>query len=363
MLFIACGKKQTESVVAPWGDVIEEADVSEEFDLTQIQHHGEMIMLTVTGPDSYYDYHGRALGTHYMLCQRLAEHLGVSLRVEVCRDTADIHRKIMNGDGDIAIEADTVGVKWIVSDEKPLLNDTIRKWYQPSMLAEVKKEEDFLLSTKSVTRRVFAPMLNSKSGVISHYDAYFKSYSQTIRWDWRLMAAQCYQESTFDPHARSWAGACGLMQIMPSTAEHLGLPASKLFEPESNIAAAAKYIRELDVLLNDIRERSERIDFVLACYNGGYHHIRDAMKLTEKYGGNPHRWSDVSRYVLLLTQAKYYNDPVVKYGYMRGSETVDYVRKINQRWMGYRGVKSSHAGFSGMSPRKATHQRKKKYQI
>ena len=84
-------------------------------------------------------------------------------------------------------------------------------------MAEVKKEEDFLLSTRSVVRHVYAPMLNKKGGVISRYDALFMTYCQPIRWDWRLMAAQCYQESTFDPQARSWAGALGLMQIMTET--------------------------------------------------------------------------------------------------------------------------------------------------
>ena len=89
-------------------------------------------------------------------------------------------------------------------------------------------------------------MLNRDGGIISHYDGYFQRYASTIRWDWRLMAAQCYQESTFDPEARSWAGACGLMQIMPSTADHLGLPRANIFNPEQNIAAAAKYLGELE---------------------------------------------------------------------------------------------------------------------
>lgn len=76
---------------------------------------------------------------------------------------------------------------------------------------------------------------------------------------------------------------------------------------------------------------------MLASYNGGAHHIRDAMALARRDGRNPHRWSDVSVYVLRLAQPQYYNDPIVKHGYMRGSETVDYVAKIRQR----------HAGLSG----------------
>lgn len=87
-------------------------------------------------------------------------------------------------------------------------------------------------------------MLDKGKGIISKYDSYFKMYSGVAIMDWRLMAAQCYQESCFDPDAQSWAGACGLMQIMPSTAAHLGLPMEMIHKPEENIAAAAKYLRE-----------------------------------------------------------------------------------------------------------------------
>ena len=104
------------------------------------------------------------------------------------------------------------------------------------------------------------------------------------------------------------------------------------------------------------------MNFVLASYNGGYHHIRDAMALTGKFGGNPKRWNDVSQYVLKLSTPQFYNDPVVKYGYMRGSETEDYVRKIRQRWQSYKGVKSPQTGYQGMMSKKAK-KHKKKYDI
>jgi membrane-bound lytic murein transglycosylase F len=188
------------------------------------------------------------------------------------------------------------------------------------------------------------------------------TYSRDIRWDWRLMAAQCYQESTFDPKAVSFAGAKGLMQIMPGTADHLGLSRDKLYDPESNIAAAAKYIAELQRAFSDIRDHYQRTNFVLASYNGGSHHIRDAMALAKRDGKNPHHWNDVSAYVLKLAQPKYYNDPIVKNGYMRGSETVDYVSKIRQRHAGYQGVKSPHMGFHPSQPRKSD-KRKNKYDL
>lgn len=394
VILMSCGGRQKDNSAAPWGETTDSVGTSDDFDLDQIVANGEMIMLTISGPESYYDYRGKQLGIQYMMCQKFADKLGVSLRVEVCRDTAEMVRRLINGDADLiayplkpkelGVAADSIKEvvfckvgndstgRWTVDKEKTELVKAVNEWYSPKILAEAKEEESFLLSSRSVVRHVYSPMLNRKSGVISKYDHLFMTYSRPIRWDWRMMAAQCYQESTFDPEARSWAGALGLMQIMPATAEQLGLPMSKIHDPESNIAAAAKFLGQLDGKFSDIPARSERIKFVLASYNGGFHHIRDAMALTTKNGGNPHSWNDVSKYVLLLSSPQYYRDPVVKYGYMRGSETVGYVSKIHQRWESYRGVRRPRITMpddslgrynpSGMTPRKAKHH-KKKYNI
>lgn len=364
MLFVvACGQKKQEPVTTPWGTVLEDTvEVSEDFDLKQIQGAGELIMATVSGPLTCYDYRGRQLGLQYLLCQKLAERLGVSLRVELCRDSAEIAQKLEAGDIDIAAWP-TPG-KLEVNKDKPLLKNELSAWYRDSLLAEVKKTEAYLLSSRSIKRRVFSPMLDKHGGIISHYDSYFIQYARAIRWDWRLLAAQCYQESTFDPRATSWAGAKGLMQIMPGTADHLGLPRADLYNPERNIEAAVRYLGELERSFSDIPGRQERTKFVLAAYNGGHFHIRDAMALTKKNGRNPQRWIDVEPYVVKLSQPEYYNDPVVKHGYMRGSETVDYVQKIHERWNGYRGIKTIRAGFhQNNTPQKAKHERKKKYQV
>lgn len=361
VILAACKEKKPQPMVMPWGEVADSVPAGDDFDLDRIQASGELILLTINGPQTYYDYHGRHLGTQYMLVQRFADRLGVSLRVEVCRDSAEMAEKLSLGDADI-MALSTPG-KLVASKLKPLLAEELKKWYKPELLDEVRKEEDYLLSARSVKRRVFSPMLDRKGGVISHYDQLFMEHSQKIRWDWRLMAAQCYQESTFDPQAKSWAGACGLMQIMPSTADHLGLPRSQMFDPEQNIAAAARYLGELEGLLGDIPNRQERLNYVLASYNGGLHHIRDAMALAQRDGKNPHRWADVSQYVLKLAQPEYYNDPIVKHGYMRGSETYNYVLKIQERWNGYRGVKTPRLGFTPSEPRRATKERKKKYDV
>ena len=384
ILLGSCEDKKPQQELTPWGTPIGEvegmSDGEEEgaeesankntrqkgFSLEDIQENGELIMLTVNGPTTYYDYHNHGMGLQYLLCEKFAQQIGVSLRVEECKDTTEMIQKLTKGEGDIiavplsrkqtkgdllfcGVTPDSTRTQWAVVGGNKSLADTLNGWFKPKMIAETKKEENWLLSSASVTRHVYSPFLNRSKGVISRYDHLFQRYSGTARMDWRLMAAQCYQESCFDPNAKSWAGACGLMQIMPSTADHLGLPMSAIHDAESNVAAAAKYMAELQGHFSDIGDPTQRVLFALAAYNGGFHHIRDAMTLTRKHGGNPYNWGHVREYVLRLAQPAYYRDPVVKYGFMRGTETADYVDRIRARWSEYCGGASFHDSYRGGS--------------
>ncbi len=354
---VACKEKST-TVVTPWGTTIstdgERTDmdstrtddrVGEGYSLDDIKQGGEMIMLTLYGPETFYDHHGRSMGVHYLLCQSFAEHLGVRLRVDVCRDTTEMLSRLRKGEADIiayplnlkkSTEFVTCAAGWTVNNACHSLAEAVKQWYTPAMLGDAKRQEQRLLSAGSVTRHVYPVMLAPGKGQISAYDHLFRKYSATAGVDWVMLAAQCYQESCFDPKAHSWAGACGLMQIMPSTADHLQLQRSQMYEPEPNVAAAARLLRELQGQFSDVGSPAERIKFALASYNAGYHHIRDAMALTKKYGGISQRWTDVKRYVLLLMREEYYRDPVVKHGYMRGTETANYVDMITERHAAYR---------------------------
>lgn len=380
LMYASCGHvSDKDSVVAPWGNVADTIAATD-FDLSFIQTSGELIMLTISGPDSYYDYHGRELGMQYLLCQNFAKSIGVRVRVDLCRDTTELIQKLKRGEGDVAAymidknlfrgsellfcgpQVDTLSQQWVVSSDKPMLAEAINHWFRPHLLSRIKSEESYYLSNRSIKRHVYAPMLNKSKGVISKYDHLFIKYSRQIGWDWRLMAAQCYQESTFDPKAKSWAGACGLMQIMPSTAEKLNLPQSRIFDPESNVAAAAKYLAQLEGRFKDIPNRHERLNFVLASYNGGIHHVRDAMALAKFYGKNHKVWREVEQYILMLATPQGYKHEVVEYGYMRGTETADYVARIKNRWNSYRGVKSVRGSNWNPEPVKAK-KAKKKYSI
>lgn len=220
------------------GDEKKPASTSKGLSLEDIQANGELIMLTVNGPTTYYDYHSHGMGLQYLLCEKFAQQIGVSLRVEECKDTAEMVRKLEKGEGDViavplprkqtrgnllfcGVTPDSTRTQWAVLNGNKSLADTLNGWFKPKLIAQVKQEESWLLSSASVRRHVYSPFLNRSKGVISRYDYLFQRYSGTARMDWRLMAAQCYQESCFDPNAKSWAGACGLMQIMPGTAAHL----------------------------------------------------------------------------------------------------------------------------------------------
>ena len=124
---------------------------------------------------------------------------------------------------------------------------------------------------------------------------------------------------------------------MPKTAASLGVSPDEVNDPRRNVEGAANLIRRLTGQLSDIRDGNERIKFVLASYNGGLGHVRDAMALARKYGKNPQLWDDVAPYILGLQKPQYYRDPVVRYGYMIGSETAGYVQSILARWRSYGG--------------------------
>lgn len=327
--------------------------------LHRIVESGELLVATISGPETYFDYQGRGLGLQYALAEDFAETQGVGVRVEICNDTLQLVEKLKAGEVDlIALQLPletcqkygivAAGAKnekkatsWAVLPGQAELQAALNDWYGSGVeLAAEKKERGWMKERTIVRRKVRAPYISRERGIISTYDALFKQAAQYTGWDWKLIAAQCYQESGFDPNAVSWAGAQGLMQIMPSTAAQLGLSADRVFSPVDNVKAAARLVRKLQGLFHDI-PATERYKFVLASYNGGQGHVQDARALARKYGRNPNSWSDVGYYVRQLSQPRFYRDPIVRHGYMIGDETYNYVENIVSRWRQYGGNVSS----------------------
>ena len=176
------------------------------------------------------------------------------------------------------------------------------------------------------------------SGKISEYDDAIRKESERIGWDWRLLASVIYQESRFNPEAVSWAGAFGLMQLMPVTAKSYGITAES--SPEEHIKAGASFLQWLDDRFKDaIPDPTERVKFVLASYNIGLGHIQDARRLAERYGSDPNVWfGSVDQWLLKKSEPVYYSDQVVRHGFARGIETYNFVRDILDRYEHYKNI-------------------------
>lgn len=228
-------------------------------------------------------------------------------------------------------------VAWAVRKNAPELKNALDAW-----IAEKKNTplferlyKKYFTDRKSYRQRVESEYLTNVTGKLSEFDSLLQQHAPELPWDWRLLAAQVFQESRFKPAARSWAGAAGLLQLMPATARQFGV--QNPFNPEDNVQGAVKFLKWLDKYWTArIEDENERLKFILASYNTGQGHVEDAQRLTAKYGGNPVLWKDVSYWLLQKSTQQYSSDEVVKFGFCRGVEPVNYVNAILERFQHYK---------------------------
>jgi len=167
---------------------------------------------------------------------------------------------------------------------------------------------------------------------LSPFDDLIRTSARRFGLDWRLVAAQMFHESRFDPDARSWVGAVGLLQVMPRTGAEMGF--ARLEEPAENIQAGTKYFAQLLERFESDLPVQQRVRFALAAYNAGLDHVHDARLLAKQNGWDPNRWfRNVEKAMLLLEKAKWYR--TVRRGYCRGSEPVAYVSHIQTTYDAY----------------------------
>ena len=228
-------------------------------------------------------------------------------------------------------------VVWALRKNSPELMQALNDWIEKKQNGSLfdKLYQKYFIDRRNYLQRVESGFLTSTTGKLCAYDDLLKQYAQQINWDWRLLAAQTFQESRFKPDAHSWAGASGLLQLMPATAREYGVKNS--LDPADNVQGAVKFLKWLDGFWRErITDDNERLKFVLASYNTGAGHVQDAQRLTEKYGGNPQSWEDVSYWLLQKSTQEYSTDPVVKFGFCRGLEPVNYVSLILERYDRYK---------------------------
>ncbi|NLR92562.1 MltF family protein [Flammeovirga agarivorans] len=230
-------------------------------------------------------------------------------------------------------------IAWATRKQSPLLRDKVSHW-----LDSMKNTTDFYViynkyfkNTRAQHKRFDSKYFSTieHRGLLSKYDDLIKEQAKPLGWDWRLLASLVYQESKFNPKAKSWVGAVGLMQLMPATAKQYG--ANNPRDPRQNVRAGTKYLKWLEGFWDGIEDPNERIKFVLASYNAGQGHVLDAQRLAKKFNHDPNVWNgNVEKYMLLKSHKKYYRDEVVKFGYARGKEPVNYVQSILDRYERYK---------------------------
>ncbi|MCV6637556.1 membrane-bound lytic murein transglycosylase MltF [Candidatus Albibeggiatoa sp. nov. NOAA] len=157
----------------------------------------------------------------------------------------------------------------------------------------------------------------------------FEQVSLRQRMDWRLIASVGYEESLWNPKAVSRTGVRGLMMLTEDTADYLGVENRE--DPFQSIEGGARYLRKLHSRLPAEVTEPDRTWFMLAAYNVGFGHVMDARKLAEQAGHNPNYWGVIKKYLLLLSEPKWYKQ--TKHGKARGYEAVEYVRRIRRYYV------------------------------
>ncbi len=177
----------------------------------------------------------------------------------------------------------------------------------------------------------YVPWWSVPKNVISEYDHMIRSVASDKGMDWRLISAIAMQESRFDHDAVSHAGAVGLMQVMPATARGFKVAPDKMTDPLTNVRMGVGLLDQIARTIRFPRSISDRdrLSITLAAYNCGVGRVLDARRLAAKYGENHNSWSVVSKYLTLLGDPVYYEDPSVRTGVFRdNAQTTGFVKKV-----------------------------------
>lgn len=215
---------------------------------------------------------------------------------------------------------------WVLAEDSKKLEADMYSWLnsfnQSGKLAQLKDHYySYILFFDYYDNTMFYKRVKSR---LPKYKHYFKEYGERYNIPWTLLAAQSYQESHWNPKAKSFTGVRGLMMLTRKTAKLLGV--KNRLDPKESIEGGTRHLNQMLKNVPDEVEGENRLKFALAAYNVGMGHIADAQTLAVKMGLNKNIWSDLKKVLPLLSQKKYYK--TLKHGYARGSEPVRYVDSI-----------------------------------
>ena len=215
---------------------------------------------------------------------------------------------------------------WILREGDNSVEQSLYAWlntYERSgKMAELRDSYyTFLNIFDYYNTKIFYKRLKNR---LPKYKKYFKAAGKKYDIPWTFLAAISYQESHWNPHAKSYTGVRGMMMLTLSTAKQMGV--KNRMNAKESIYGGAKYLASIEKRFPPEIQGVNRWFFALAAYNVGMGHIHDAQTLARKLNKNPYSWSDIKKVLPLLSQKKYYKN--LKYGYARGSEPVRYIKSI-----------------------------------
>jgi len=215
---------------------------------------------------------------------------------------------------------------WVLAPNSKELEADMYSWLnsynQSGRMAELKDHYySHILYFDYYDTKMFYKRMETR---LPKYEKYFKEAGEKYGISWKLIAAQSYQESHWNPKAKSFTGVRGLMMLTLSTAKYLGV--KNRLDPKQSIRGGVRHLNQMIRSVPDGVEGENRIKFALAAYNVGMGHVKDAQVLAGKFGLDKNTWRDLKAVLPLLSQKRYYR--TLKYGYARGSEPVRYVESI-----------------------------------
>lgn len=222
--------------------------------------------------------------------------------------------------------SDREQLAWILAVDSDELEMSMYTWMnnfvQKGSLRELKEHYySYVIFFDYYNTKMFYRRVKSR---LPRYEELFMQAAVKYDIPWTLLAAISYQESHWNPNAESFTGVKGLMMLTKHTAQLLGV--KNRTNPQESIFGGAKHFDSMIKIVPKEVEGENRLKFALAAYNIGIGHIYDAQKLAKKFGFNPNIWSDLKKVLPLLAQKKYHK--MLKYGYARGDEPVNYVESI-----------------------------------
>ena len=215
---------------------------------------------------------------------------------------------------------------WILAPNSKELEADMYSWLnsfnQSGNLIELKDHHySYIMFFDYYNTKMFYKRIKS---ILPKYEAYFKKNAVRYKLPWELLASVSYQESHWNPKARSFTGVKGLMMLTKTTAKLLGI--KNRLDPKQSIRGGARHIKQMIKNVPKEINGENRLKFALAAYNVGMGHIFDARILAKRIGYDENSWNDIKKVLPLLSQKKYYR--TLKHGYARGSEPVKYVEAI-----------------------------------